>query len=409
MKKFPDWFFNQSDWQEKTLGEVCEFSRGGNISKKNLSEKGTPCILYGELYTFYKEIADKIKSFTDVEEKKLTLGKSGDILMPLSGETAEDISVATCVLNDKVAYGGDLLILRTSAENDGRFISYLINSTLKLKIAKIAQGKSIVHINADNLKILKIKIPCLEEQKKIAEYFTHLDNAINAQETKLKSWREVKKAMLQKIFAQEYFFTQDNGDKFPAWQEKTLGEVAEITSSKRIFVSEYVSEGVPFIRGQEISDNSISSSEKFNCYISEERYNEIKNQSGVPQKNDILITAVGTIGNLYLVEEDKKFYFKDGNIIWIKNFNQSIAANYLKIFMQSYNFKNQILNFAMGGAQKALTIEKLFNAKIKIPCLEEQKKIAEYFSSLDRIIDAENKMLENLRLMKKGLLQKLFV
>ncbi len=80
-----------------------------------------------------------------------------------------------------------------------------------------------------------------------------------------------------------------------------LGEIAEITSSKRIFEKEYVQEGIPFIRGQEITDGSISRpSSKYLCYISTERYEELKNTYGVPQKNDILITAVGTIGNTYL-------------------------------------------------------------------------------------------------------------
>ena len=414
MKIFPDWFFNQVDWQEKTLKDLGYFY--GGLSGKNKNDFGhgnADFITYMNVYKNNFADINQLEKVEIKENEKQNLVQYGDIFFTQSSETVEEIAMSSVWLHDKKTYlnsfcfgfrPNDLKILYP------QFAGFLFRSeSVRKKFILEGQGISRFNIAQSRIENIFVKIPSLAEQKKIADYFTHLDKAINAQEIKLQSWREVKKAMLQKIFAQEYFFTQDNGDKFPAWQEKTLGEVAEITSSKRIFVSEYVSEGVPFIRGQEISDNSISSSEKFNCYISEERYNEIKNQYGVPQKNDILITAVGTIGNLYLVEEDKKFYFKDGNIIWIKNFNQSIAPNYLKIFMQSFDFRNQILNFAMGGAQKALTIEKLFNAKIKIPCEEEQKKIAEYFSSLDRIIDAENKMLENLRLMKKGLLQKLFV
>ena len=404
MKKFPDWFFNQSDWQEKTLGEVAEI----NPSNSELPKK----FYYIDLESVFKGSLTKniLLEKNSAPSRAQRILKADDVIFQMVRPYQQNNYFFENEKDFPTVASTGYAQLRAKEKILPKFLYFcLYENNFVNQVLFRCVGGTYPAINAEDLSQCKIKFPPLAEQKQIAEYFTHLDNAINAQETKLKSWREVKKAMLQKIFAQEYFFTQDNGDKFPAWQEKTLGEVAEITSSKRIFVSEYVSEGVPFIRGQEISDNSISSSEKFNCYISEERYNEIKNQYGVPQKNDILITAVGTIGNLYLVEEDKKFYFKDGNIIWIKNFNQSIAPNYLKIFMQSFDFRNQILNFAMGGAQKALTIEKLFNAKIKIPCLEEQKKIAEYFSSLDRIIDAENKMLENLRLMKKGLLQKLFV
>ena len=201
LKNIPEWRFDFSDeWQEKTLGEICEFSRGGNLSKNNLAEFGTPCILYGELYTTYGAITKNIKSFTDIDKNNLILGKFGDVLMPLSGETAEDISVATCVLVDGVAYGGDLLVLRPSKENDGRFISYLINSKLKLKIAKIAQGKTIVHINAKEIKKISCRVPSLEEQKKIAEYFSTLDNVIDAEEKILSGFKEMKRGLLQKLF-----------------------------------------------------------------------------------------------------------------------------------------------------------------------------------------------------------------
>ena len=109
-----------------------------------------------------------------------------------------------------------------------------------------------------------------------------------------------------------------------------LKDICLITSSKRIFEKEYVSEGIPFIRGQEITDRSLLKSNiKFECYISKKRFEEIKEKYIIPKKHDILITAVGTIGNVCYLDKDVEFYFKDGNILHLTNFNEKIYPLYL--------------------------------------------------------------------------------
>ena len=115
-----------------------------------------------------------------------------------------------------------------------------------------------------------------------------------------------------------------------------LGEICTISSAKRIFEKEYVKNGIPFIRGMEISNGSILNEKtSFECYISKKRYEELKRIYGVPQKGDILITAVGTIGNLCYIDTEMEFYFKDGNVIWLKNFQKNVHPKYLYYFMKS--------------------------------------------------------------------------
>lgn len=114
-----------------------------------------------------------------------------------------------------------------------------------------------------------------------------------------------------------------------------LGEICKISSSKRIFENEYQERGIPFVRGQEISDGSLLSNSCFNCYISKERFNEIKVKYGVPQKGDILITAVGTIGNVCFLNKDIDFYFKDGNVLWLRNFSDNVVPEYLYFYLKS--------------------------------------------------------------------------
>ncbi len=167
-----------------------------------------------------------------------------------------------------------------------------------------------------------------------------------------------------------------------------LGELCRLSSSKRIFESEYVNNGIPFIRGQEISDKSIlDENSKFECYISEERYNEIKEKYGVPQKGDILMTAVGTIGNLVVLNSNRPFYFKDGNVIRFSDFSELIDSTYLALFMKSPYFNKQIQYALIGAVQKALTMVMLSNIEIPLPEISIQKRIATILMEINSKIE----------------------
>ena len=189
---------NYPNWEKKKLEDIGSFSRGGNLSKSDLSKKGTSCILYGELYTYYNEFATEIKSKT-LNTTNLVLSKKYDVLLPLSGETAEDISTCTCIFFDDIALGSDLLIFRSSFF-DGRFMSLLLKYKYKYKIAQIAQGKSIVHISEKNIKNINIKIPCIEEQQNIADFILIFTKKLENQKAQLEHWKQIKKGLLQQMF-----------------------------------------------------------------------------------------------------------------------------------------------------------------------------------------------------------------
>ena len=138
------------DWEEKILGELGTFTKGAALSKADISDEGNPLILYGELYTTYKEVAYEVKRKTQAIVDKIYYSNVGDVLIPTSGESAEEISTATCVMVPNVILAGDLNIFRSTVI-DGRIMSYILNYQAKWKIATIAQGKSIVHIQAKQL------------------------------------------------------------------------------------------------------------------------------------------------------------------------------------------------------------------------------------------------------------------
>lgn len=192
------------------------------------------------------------------------------------------------------------------------------------------------------------------------------------------------------------------------WKSAKLGKYFDITSSKRVFQSEWTTNGIPFYRAREIVklvNNGYVDNELF---ISKSMYDEYSKKYGKIQKNDLLITGVGTIGICYLVKETDEFYFKDGNLIWLKPKNKYINSKFVKYLFQSSYIINQVNNFGNGTTVATYTIDNANETNINFPSLEEQTKIANFLSLIDRKIELQEKLVENLKLYKKGLLKKVF-
>jgi type I restriction enzyme S subunit len=173
-----------------------------------------------------------------------------------------------------------------------------------------------------------------------------------------------------------------------------LGEVCDITSSKRIFAREYRTSGVPFYRGKEIIEKQADKDVSNELFIEEERYNEIKSKHGVPQEGDLLLTSVGTLGVPYIVKNEK-FYFKDGNLTWFRNF-RGVTSEYIYYWLLSPKGRQQIDSKCIGSTQKALTIDALLNFELDLPPLPVQQEIRATLSALDAKIAANNAINHNL-------------
>lgn len=181
------------------------------------------------------------------------------------------------------------------------------------------------------------------------------------------------------------------------WEYISLGEITEITSSKRIFMSEYVSSGVPFYRGKEIIEKAHGNKDVSTpLYISEERYQEILKTNPVPKKGDILLSSVGTLGVPFYIAETEKFYFKDGNITWFRNFCENTDSRFIYYWIQSPVGKVALLATSIGSTQSALTIDGLKKILVPLPPKKQQKSIAEFLSVLDAKIDANNRIIHTI-------------
>lgn len=198
-----------------------------------------------------------------------------------------------------------------------------------------------------------------------------------------------------------------SSSNFNGWKITQLGNICDISSSKRIFASEYKTSGIPFYRGKEIIEKFNKKPISTELFISPERFNEINNKFGVPKEGDILLTSVGTLGIPYLVGNED-FYFKDGNLTWFKQF-KSCNSRFLFFWFQSPFAKHQIETKSIGSTQKALTIDILKSFTIHLPPIKVQNKIVAILSSIDDKIELNNKINRNLEAQAQAIFKSWFI
>ena len=188
-----------------------------------------------------------------------------------------------------------------------------------------------------------------------------------------------------------------------------VGELCEISSSKRIFAKEYQESGIPFFRGKEVT-------EKYNgklnvtteLFISEEKYLELVSKFGVPQQGDMLLTSVGTLGSTYIVKGSDKFYFQDGNLTWIKNF-KGLNSQSFQYWLESPEGKGQLRKSEIGSSQSAYTIANLKEMQISLPSIDDQLHAVSYIEKYDNLIENNNRRIAILEDVAQSLYREWFV
>lgn len=188
------------DWEQRKLNDVAEFSKGSGYSKGDLIESGTPIILYGRLYTKYETIISDVDTFVEAKDGSV-YSKGGEVIVPASGETAEDIARAASVDKSGILLGGDLNVVMPNEDINSAFLAISIsNGTSQRELARKAQGKSVVHIHNEEIRNLVVLFPTKTEQNKIENYFADLDQLITLHQQKCDELRNIKKFMLQNMF-----------------------------------------------------------------------------------------------------------------------------------------------------------------------------------------------------------------
>ncbi len=390
------------DLKESNLGQVASFTKGKGISKLDIDENGKfECIRYGELYTHYGETIQSIKSKTNLDEKELVFSEHNDVIIPASGETQIDIATASCVLKSGVALGGDLNIIKTKL--NGVFLSYYLNNRKKKDIACLAQGSSVVHLYANQLKTLQLNLPTLPEQQKIAAFLTAVDEKIQQFARKKDLLEQYKKGVMQKIFNQEIRFKDDNGNDFADWEEKKLGDLITLVIDNRGKTPPVLSEGMPLIEVTSVGNKMINYS-VVKKYVDGNTYKTWFRK--YLQNGDILFSTVGNTA-LCSVYEDKVKAGVAQNLVGLRFDNDFYLFMFYLLTEKKNN--NKFKEIQMGAVQPSVKVSQMIHLFFSVPTLKEQEKIGNFLSAIDDRINLISEQIEKTKEYKKGLLQQMFI
>lgn len=387
-------------WHNVNLGDIANFSKGKGLSKNDISHDGKlECIRYGELYTHYKETIISIKSKTNINPDELVLSEGNDVIIPASGETPIDIATASCVLKSGVALGGDLNIIKT--KNNGVFLSYYLNSKKKIDIASLAQGNSVVHLYSKQLTLLNLHIPSLPEQQKIASFLSAVDEKIQQLTHKKELLEQYKKGVMQQLFSGKLRFHDEKRNNYPKWEEKRLGDVGEIVSGLTYSPVDVDNEGVLVLRSSNVQDRRLAFEDNVYVKVNVGDFNPVK-------ENDILICvrngSKNLIGKNALIDK-KNEGVAFGTFMAVYRSDSNL---FLFHYFDTDNYKDEV-HKNLGATINSINGSDLRKFKIPFPCKEEQKKIANYLSAIDKKIESVNNQITQTQIFKKGLLQQMFV
>ena len=392
------------DWEQRKLGEIATFSKGNGYSKSDLVSDGNPIILYGRLYTNYETTIKNIDTFAEIKDKSV-ISQGGEVIVPASGESAEDISRAAVVENQGIIIGGDLNVIKIQELIDPTFLALTIsNGEQQKELSKRAQGKSVVHLHNSDLKGVDLIFPMIKEQKEISSFFEKLDDVITLHQRKLENLKLKKKALLQKLFPK-------NGEKFPelrfpgftdAWEQRKLGEVAEIVrgASPRPIADLKWFDNKSDIGWLRISDVT---SQDGRIKSLEQRISKLgQEKTRVLMTPHLLLSIAATVGKPVINYVPTGVH--DGFLIFMNpKFNIIYAFWWLEMFREKWN------RYGQPGSQVNLNSELVKNQEISLPSDEEQIAISSFFENFDNLITLHQRKLEHLQLQKKALLQQMFV
>jgi len=401
-----------SDWKAICLNDISQLVTSGSRNwAQYYSNSGSKFIRMTNLPRdgIYLKLDDL--KFVDIKNEsadgKRTSLKSGDVLISITAELGKigwvPDNFGEAFINQHTA------VIRLNPDtSESRYIAYMLSShAMNQKINRLNDSGAKAGLNLPTIRSIPLLLPPLPEQRKIAEILSTWDKAIATMEKLISTSKQQKKSLMQQLLTGKVRLCSPTGKPFSgAWEEVRLGDCAQVTSSKRVLKSDYVESGVPFYRSKEVIMKSNNGNISDLLYISEEQFMTLSNKFGAPQTGDILITAVGSLGVPYLVRKDERFYFKDGNLLWLREID-GFDGEFLIQYLKSESFQRKIVSITGGSSQKALTIVKLVTLTVSFPCLGEQQKIAQVLTAADKEVETLKAKLAHLKQEKKALMQQL--
>lgn len=389
-------------WERNILGDIATFSKGRGYCKKDLVEVGNPIILYGRLYTNYQTVINNINTYSNLRKNSI-LSEGGEVIVPSSGETPEDISIASTIKHSNVIIAGDLNIIKTD-KLDSTFLALsLSNGKVKKELTNCAEGATITHLKNKDIKKVRLYSPTMNEQEKIGSLFEKFDSLIEKQEKYLDLNKKLKDSLLQKAFPKKDENIPEIRicDFNTPWEKNSLSKI----------LREHIE------KTETNNQHDILSSTNNGLFRQKDYFkNQVASDNNIGYKIIKLNQLVLSPQNLWM-----------GNINFNTKYDIGIVSPSYKIFNINFhkfnlNFINEILktkrmfyNYKISSEQGAsvvrrnLNLKDFLNIKTKIPSFKEQEKIGNLFKSLDEKIEKEEKKLNLYKSLKKALLQKMFI
>tara|TARA_R110002012_G_scaffold279098_1_gene467011 strand:+ start:9112 stop:10320 length:1209 start_codon:yes stop_codon:yes gene_type:complete len=389
----------EEEWKLNKLDNLLHFKNGINASKEH----------YGKGYKFInvldiiqndfitnERIIGSVSVSEDIFKKNIV--EYGDILFQRSSETREEVGQSNVYLDksQNATFGGFIIRGKKIGEYDPYFMHLLLkSSSARKEITSKSGGSTRYNVGQSTLSSVQLYFPNkIEEQQKIASFLTAVDTKIN-QLTKRKALLEqYKKGVMQKIFSQEIRFKDDNGNDYPEWEERRLGEVATINMGQSPESSSYNSEGIGYYLIQGNADIS-------------NRKTTPRNFTSKPTKlcdiGDLILTVRAPVGAV--AKSNHKACIGRG-VCSIKNKTIS-SIEFIYHFLLGY--EKRWTRLEQGSTFSAVSGKDIKSIEIKLPSIREQTKIADFLSALDNKVETVTTQIENTTIFKKGLLQQMFV
>lgn len=390
--------------REVSLSEVGNFY--GGLSGKTKSDFGfgdSKFVTYMNVFTNTIAKQDMCDLVMVGHNEKQNLVVDGDVLFTQSSETPEEVGMASVWTHKQKVYLNSFsfgLRIKNKQNVDPVYLTYLLRSPVYRKSISIqAQGISRYNLSSSRLSTLKVKIPALEEQQKIAAFFTALDEKIAVAKLQLEQINKLNLSIAKALLSGEKRCFQSDGSRYPDWQKGKLGDAFNVKMCKRIFKEETSEEGdIPFYKIGTFCGEADS-------YISRETFEYYSKKYSYPQKGDTLISCSGTVGRC--VEFDgEPSYFQDSNIVWLEAKDREYIYN--KAYLGAV-LENLTWNELSSSTIKRIYSKDLLSKEWFIPCLEEQQRISELLQAMKIKISLRTKKLLSLQKLKKFFMQQMFV
>lgn len=402
--RFPDF---EGEWEKKKLKDISErITTKNKINNKNVLTISAQHGLISQLEFFTKSVSAKnLTGYYLLNKNDFAYNKSYSNGYPFGAIKRLNRYESGVVSTLYICFKFYTDIDNSFAEK--YFETGIQNHEIEKVAQEGARNHGLLNIGVNDFFNINIKIPSLPEQTKIASFLTAVDDKLQALKKKKQLLEQYKKGVMQKIFSQELRFKDDNGNDYPDWEEKKLGDIGKTYNGLTGKSKEHFGDGKPYIQYKQIFDDSkidisrfelvqITTTENQNKVVFGDVFFTVSSET--PNEIGTASVLLDHIEELYL--NSFCFGFRPSNLYLSPYFSRYLFRNEL--------FRHQIIKLAQGSTRFNMSKVQLMKLTVKLPCIEEQTKIANFLSTIDDKIKVVEMQIEKMEVWKKGLLQQLF-